>query len=526
MIIAELVRRAFADHGPKLAIVHGDRRWTYDEVADRSFRLVNALRDRGIEVGDRVATLAHNDATTLELMLGLALGGYNRTALHGMGTGDTHRQVLDAAGARVLVTTAEFYDRFRAELASVESLELIIVQGAPDDSVLDYEAMLAAADPTDALVPVAGDDIVHLAFSSGSSGLPRASVHTQHSWSIVTADHAMLLPRITSSDVYLAAAPLTHAASTVLYLLVGRGASIRILDHFDAREALQLIESELCTITFVVPTMLQALADHPDAASFDLSSLRAIVYASAPISVATARRAQGVFGDVLFQTYGQSECLPVTCLTPEDHAKGAAGDDRILQSAGRVCLNARVRIEGEDGSTLPTGSVGEILISTEGRMRGIYGDEAATAQRITADGFVRSNDIGFLDEEGFLFVVDRKDDMIISGGFNIWPAEIENALLKHPAVADAAVVGVPHPKWGETPHAVVVLRSGETVSEAHLAQELMELCRTEIGSMKKPTDIVFRTDALPRNELGKLPRRVLREAYWPQGDLERQVSGA
>jgi acyl-CoA synthetase (AMP-forming)/AMP-acid ligase II len=523
MIIAELVRRAFADHGSKLAIVHGDRRWTYDQVADRSFRLVNALRERGIVVGDRVATLAHNDATTLELMLGLALGGYNRTALHGMGTGDTHRQVLDAAGARVLITTGEFYDRFRAELAAVASLELVIVQGAPDEAALvDYETMLAAAEPTDARVPVAADDIVHLAFSSGSSGLPRASVHTQHSWSIVTADHAMFLPRIASSDVYLAAAPLTHAASTVLYLLVGRGASIRILDHFDARAALQLIESERCTITFVVPTMLQALADHPDAASFDLSSLRAIVYASAPISVATARLAQGVFGDVLFQTYGQSECLPVTCLTPEDHARGAAGDYRVLQSAGRVCLNARVRIEGEDGSALPAGSVGEILISTEGRMHGIYRDEAATAQRITPDGFVRSNDIGYLDDDGFLFVVDRKDDMIISGGFNIWPAEIENALLKHPAVADAAVVGVAHAKWGETPHAVVVLRAGQTVG----AQELMELCRTEIGSMKKPTDIVFRVDALPRNELGKLPRRVLREAYWPQGDREREVSGA
>ena len=522
MIIAELVRRAFVDHGPKVAIAHGDTRWTYDQVADRAFRLVNALRARGIDRGDRVATLAHNDITTLELMLGLALGGYNRTALHGMGTGDTHRQVLEAAGARVLITTAEFYAKFRAELAAVSSLELVIVQGATDASVLDYDGMLASADSTDAHVAVEPDDIVHLAFSSGSSGLPRASVHTQHSWSIVTADHATLLPRITSADVYLAAAPLTHAASTVLYLLVGRGASIRILDHFDARGALELIERERCTITFVVPTMLQAIADHPDAGTFDLSSLRAIVYASAPISVATARRAQGVFGDVLFQTYGQSECMPVTCLTPEDHAKGAAGDDRILQSAGRVCLNARVRIEGEDGSTLPNGSVGEILISTEGRMRGIFGDDAATEQRITTDGYVHSNDIGFLDDEGFLFVVDRKDDMIISGGFNIWPAEIENALIKHPAVADAAVVGVAHPKWGETPHAVIVLRQGATVDAA----ELMELCRAEIGSMKKPTDIVFRTDALPRNELGKLPRRVLRDEYWPQGDRERQVSGA
>ena len=524
MIIADLVRRAFTDHADAVAIGHGDDRWTYAQVRDRSFRLVNALRERGFVPGDRIATLAHNDLTTLELMLGLALGGYARTALHAMGAGDTQRQVLEAAGARVLITTPEFFERFRPDLAAVSSLELIVVQGEVDDaaSAIAYEPMLAAADPTDARVDVDPEEIVHLAFSSGSSGLPRASEHTQRSWSVVTADHAALLPRVSRDDVYLAAAPLTHAASTVLYLLVARGASIRILDHFDAAAALELIERERCTITFVVPTMLQALADHPDAGTRDLSSLRAIVYASAPISVATARRAQQVFGDVLFQSYGQSECMPITTLTPEDHARGAAGDDRILRSAGRVCFTARVRIEGEDGSSLPTGGIGEILISTEGRMRGIFGDPEATAQRITADGFVRSNDIGYLDDDGYLFVVDRKDDMIISGGFNIWPAEIENVLIKHPAVADAAVVGVPHPKWGETPHAVVVLHPGESVSE----DELVELCRAEIGSMKKPTEIAFREGRLPRNELGKLPRRVLLEEYWPQGQRERQVSGA
>ena len=268
--------------------------------------------------------------------------------------------------------------------------------------------------------------------------------------------------------------------------------------------------------------MLQALATHPDAASRDLSSLRCILYAGAPISVETARVAQAVFGNVLFQSYGQSECLPGTTLTPEDHALGASMDASLLRSAGRPCLNATIRVIADDGHDVPPGEVGEILIKTEGRMRGIYGDPAASAERITEDGFVHTNDLGYFDNRGYLFVVDRKDDMIISGGFNIWPAEIENVLTQHPAVAEALVVGVPHPKWGETPHAIVVVRAGSEVAP----DELIQLCRNNLGSMKKPTEIVLRSDPLPRTELGKLQRRALRDQYWPSGTRERQISGA
>lgn len=522
MTIADLVRRALVEHRGKLAVADADHRWTYEQVGDRAHRLVNALLERGVERGERVATLASNDITTFEVTLGLALGGYVRTALHTMNSGDDHRKMLEAAGATVLITTAEHYGRFGAELALVDGLRHVIVQGA-DDPAIDYETILAASDPGDARVTVGPDDILHLAYSSGSSGLPRASVHTQESWVAVTVDNAAFLPRITESDVYLAAAPLTHAASTVLYLLVSRGASIRILPHFEATAALALIERERCTLTFMVPTMLQAIAGHPDIASFDLSSLRAIVYASAPISVATARMAIAALGDVLFQSYGQSECLPATTLTPEDHARGAAGDERILRSAGRACLTAKIRIEGPNGEGLAPGGIGEILVSTEGRMRGIYNDTAATAERITADGYVRSNDIGYLDDEGYLFVVDRKNDMIISGGFNIWPAEIEGVLESHPDVMDAVAVGIAHPRWGETPVAVVVVRDGATVTP----DELVELCRVQIGSMKKPSEILLRTEPLPRNELGKRSRREIRESLWPSFvPADRQVNGA
>jgi acyl-CoA synthetase (AMP-forming)/AMP-acid ligase II len=514
VIIADLIRRAFATHADRTAIASGSDSLSYADVADRSFRIVNALRDRGIQPGDRVATLSTNNLSSLELMTGLALGGYARTALHAMNSAEAHRDMLDASGARVLFTTSEFAERFRDQLAAAPALEHVIVLGP------EYEAVLATADPADARVPLTGDDILHLAYSSGSTGTPRASVHTHESWMAVTVDHATMLPRITASDVYLAAAPLTHAASTVLYLLLARGSSIQILEHFDPVDALTLIERERCSLTVMVPTMLAALATHPDVARYDLSSMRAIVYAGAPISAATARAAQQALGDVLFQTYGQSECLPVSCLTPADHALGVETDERILTSAGRPCLDARLKIVDDGGEPVAVGQVGEILVSTRGRMRGIFGDPVATAERITPDGFVRTNDIGYLDERGLLFVVDRKNDMIISGGFNIWPAEIETALLRHPDVVEAIAIGLPHPKWGETPVAVVVTRDGSAVG----ADELIELCKQQIGSMKKPTEILLRTDPLPRNEFGKLSRRALREQFWPAGD--RQVSGA
>lgn len=517
MIIAELVQRSCRIHAEATAIRRGEASLTYAQLWERSARLANGLRGLGLEPGDRVATLGPNALTSLEEMTGLAIGGYARVALHPMYAGDVHAYMLANAGVRALITHADLYEKFAADFASVPGLEHIIVHGG---GPIDYERQLADASADDPEVRVSGDDILHLAYSSGTSGRPKASVHTHQSWMHVTADNAAMLPRITGEDVYLAAAPLSHAASTVLFALLARGASTIVMPSFDPGEALRLMERHRCSMTVMVPTMLQMLVSHPDVATRDLSSLRALLYAGSPISAATARAAQVALGDVLFQSYGQSECLPATSLTPENHARAVAGDDGLLRSAGRACLNASIRIVDEEDRELGPGDSGEILIRTEGRMRGIFGDPEATAERITPDGFVRTGDVGHLDEQGYLFVTDRKDDMIISGGFNISPAEIEKALTAHPAVAEAVVVGVPHPKWGQTPHAVVVLREGEKAT----AEELIGFCRETVGSMKKPTGVVFRDSPVPRNALGKLQRRVLRDEYWPSHGATGETS--
>jgi acyl-CoA synthetase (AMP-forming)/AMP-acid ligase II len=522
VIIAELIRRSCAQHAQRVAVKHDVQTQTYAQLWERSVRLVNGLRALGLQPGDRVATLSPNSLTTLEAMTGLALGGYVRTALHGMNAADAHAYMLSNAGAKALITTAELYRQFSPTFERVAGLEHVIVHDGPEGA-LDYESLLTAADPDDHELPVTGDSLLHLAYSSGSSGRPKASMHSHQSWMHVTNDHALMLPRLTAEDAYLAAAPLTHAASTVIYALLARGSRVVVMDHFDAGLALELIERERCTVTVMVPTMLQLIVNHEAASTFDLSSLRAVLYAGAPISPATARRSRELLGDVLFQTYGQSECLPATCLTPEDHAEGALSNATLLRSAGRPCLNCSLRILDDDGHDAGASEIGEIAVRTDGRMLGIYGDPEATRARLTPDGYVRTRDSGYLDDRGYLYVVDRKDDMIISGGFNIWPAEIENALGQHAAVEDAVAVAVPHAKWGETPHAVVRLREDSAATE----QELIDFCRERLGPMKKPTAIAFTLEPFPRSDLGKLRRGDIRDRFWPSvRESARNVTGA
>jgi acyl-CoA synthetase (AMP-forming)/AMP-acid ligase II len=275
-----------------------------------------------------------------------------------------------------------------------------------------------------------------------------------------------------------------------------------VMAAFDPERFVSLVEQERCTTTLLVPTMIQLVINHPAAATADLSSLRAVIYGAAPISERTLADARVLWGDVLYQMYGQSEAVPLTVLTPADHVDGR------LRSAGRPTPHCDIRILDPDGNDLPPGQVGEIAAKSPAAMAAIWRDPQATAERILADGSVLTRDMGYLDEDGYLFLADRKEDMIISGGFNIWPAELENALASHPSVAEVAVIGVAHDKWGETPRAVVVLRHGYDAGE----QELIDWTRDRLGAVKRVTSVEF-VDKLPKSPLGKVLRRAVRDRY-------------
>jgi acyl-CoA synthetase (AMP-forming)/AMP-acid ligase II len=253
----------------------------------------------------------------------------------------------------------------------------------------------------------------------------------------------------------------------------------------------------------------------------DLGCLRTVPYGGAPISEQTLLEAQHLWGNIMFQLYGQSEGGPATALMPRDHLldPDGAGPSR-LRSAGRPTPNSFVRIVDDDGAGLPDGEVGEIAICTPGNMRELWGDPDGTRERFLDGRWLRTRDLGYLDPSGYLYVTDRKEDMIISGGFNIWPAELENALYSHPAVFEAAVVGVPDVRWGETPKAVVRLRDAAVATE----QELIDWCRQKVGSVKKPTSVEFVSEPLPKSPVGKILRRAIRERYW--ADAGRRISGS
>lgn len=329
-----------------------------------------------------------------------------------------------------------------------------------------------------------------------------------------------MTPQIDERDSYLAAGPLTHAAVILLWPMLQVGGRIVVMEAFEPGLALELIEQQRITFTLMVPTMIQALVAHPDATGRDLRSLRCLNYAASPISEATMTRAVDVLGPVLFQMYGQSEAVPATMLLPHQHCPhGSERERRWMRSVGRPTPNTRITIVDEQGDPLPPGEIGEVAVRTPGQMSGLWNDREGTAARLNKDGSVLTRDMGRLDEDGFLYLADRKEDMIISGGYNIWPAELENAVAAHPAVSEVCVVGIPDEKWGETPIAVVVAAAGARPDP----QELIELTRERVGSVMKVTAVEF-VDELPKSGVGKVLRRVVRERYW--AGREDRVSGA
>jgi acyl-CoA synthetase (AMP-forming)/AMP-acid ligase II len=521
MELSALIRAGARTHPHQVAVRCEDRSQTYADLYERSCRLANAIAATGVAPGERVATLGDNCLEAIEQLSGLALGGYVRSSLYSHNAPESNLYLLNLVEASALLIARKHYEALAPRLDEVASLRHVFVfDGQAPDAAIGYEAALAGAvaeDPGIALDPNA-EHIVR--FSAGTTGKPKGILHTVSAWTSVGSEMTLAMPPQSAEDRYLAAGPLAHAAALPVWATLGAGGTIVVMRAFDPERFLALVTQERCTTTFLVPTMIQMVVNHPDAADADLSSLRAVIYGAAPISERTLEQAHALWGQIMYQMYGQSEAVPLTVLPPGDHVVDGTSEQRQrLRSAGRPTPHTVIRILDPQGNGLPAGQIGEIAAKSPTAMAGIWRDPAATAERILADGSILTRDMGYIDEDGYVFLADRKEDMIISGGFNIWPAELENALASHPAVAGVAVVGVAHDKWGETPKAVVVLREGQIATEL----ELIDWTREKLGAVKRVTSVDF-VDDLPTTPLGKVLRRQVRDHY--REGAQRTLAGA
>jgi acyl-CoA synthetase (AMP-forming)/AMP-acid ligase II len=516
MILGDLIKRNAALHGDRPGLVFEGLRYTHRQFAHRVYRAANALLDRGIRPQERVAMLSRNRSEILETFGAGEVAGFISVNINQrLSIPEVEDICLDAQPAALLYEP-EFAEAAEAMRAKVPSLRLFMRFGnnAGPES---YEAALAAASDAEPTVRASSEDIAYLIYTSGTTGKPKGVMYNHGAMleAARTLSHESgALEPVTALIVM----PLFHVGARIesfgfLYL----GGTIVLHRVFDAVTVLETIQRERITAMHLAPIMIQRMLEVPNRESFDLRTLQCVHYASAPMPVPLLRRAIAAFGPVFHQVYGMTECLGGTTLKAHDHK--LEGDEREvarLASAGQPYSGTELRIVRMDGSDADRDEIGEILIKSLATMKGYWNNTAATIETLR-DGWMHTQDLGRLDGDGFLYVVDRKKDMIISGGENIYSWEVEEALRHHPAVAEVAVIAVPDPEWGEAVKACVVLREGMCAGQ----DELIAHCRSRIASYKKPRSVEF-VAALPRLFNGKIDKKALRTPYWNR--QERQVS--
>ncbi len=487
------------------ALAWRDSRWSWAELDGRAARLATALRARGVRAGDRVLVHMRNGNAMVESMWACWKAGAALVPTNVRLTPPEVAFLAQSSGAVLMIRDHGFHGH--AQAAGVPH---VLAAGDAQEGEEDYEAALAAADPwpVDAEAAVLPDHPAWFFFTSGTTGRPKAAVLTHGQMNFVVANHlADLMPGLTERDASLVVAPLSHGAGIHLLSNVARGAMSVLLpgERLDVAEAWRLIARHRITNMFTVPTILSALAEHPDAAPH---ALRHVIYAGAPMYRADQRRALQRLGPCLVQYFGLGEVTGnITVLRADQHALDDASPGAL--SCGQPRAGMEVAILAEDGARLPPGETGEICVRGPAVFAGYWNNPEATAQAFRG-GWFHTGDLGHLDGHGFLHITGRASDMFISGGSNVYPREVEEALLQHPAVAECAVVGMPHPKWGEAGVACLVLRDA-TPPEAVLAALDGRLAR-----YKHPLRAVA-WEALPKSAYGKVPKALLRERLAREG---------
>jgi len=517
MEFAFFLRRAARYWGDHAAVLYNDRVLTYRELDERSNRLANALLALGLTRGDRVAIQSRNRPELVEIECALYKAGLVKAALNPRFTAAEASDVAENCTPRILFA-GPGYTGYSPQTAGFASVETFIAIGKPADGYGDYEALLAGASPAPLDITPQPDDLAVLHFSSGSTGKIKAAMQTYGNR--LAALRKMLLSMDNPArpgDRLALIGPITHASGMLMQPYLYTGATLVLFDKFEPAHFLAEVARLRLTHVFMVPAMINMLLTEPSLASADLSSLKTLAYGAAPMAPARIREAWERIGPILSQGYGASESTSgVTRLSTADHAHALAHRPERLASCGRALGETEVRVVDEQGREVAGDDIGELVIRGEDVFHGYWGEPELTRE-VLVDGWLRTGDLARVDEEGYIYLVDRKKDMIISGGFNVYPTEVEAALYQHPDVMEACVISVPDDTWGESVKAVVALRPGRQGT----AEDLIAHCRARIADYKSPRTIDFVTE-LPKNASGKLARKLVREPYW-QG-VSRRVN--
>lgn len=502
-------------YGSRVALKEGQKTITYQELDRRTSALGEYFLSVGVNPGDRVAVLSKNSSEMIETFISCYKYGLTYVPLNYRLPMDKLQYILSDCEASVLVVSKEYADLAASFRDYNVKLKTIIVTKEPHSRMQFYdEAVSDKCRASDNNGPSGGvfDDTTRAAivYTSGTTGLPKGVI-LSHRNLLETAKIQVMEMGIVPTDRGLSVMPLFHIGGNALALgHLCRGATMVIMPEFNVKEVLDVIVHERITTSHLVPTMIAMLLEDENIHHADLSSLRAIAYVGSPMPPSLLKRAVGIFGKETFlQLYGQTEFSPViTCLSRQEHTGGfeqeAEGSISFLKSCGRPVFNVEVRIMKE-GREVPRGEVGEITARGETIMAGYWNRPDLTEKKII-DGWLYTGDLGRMDEDGYVYLVDRKEDMIITGGENVYPTEVERILYEHPTVQEVAVVGQPDEKWGERVVAAVVLREGSTLTE----NELLSWCRGRIQGYALPRRIYF-FDTLPKNATGKIVRMLVLE---------------
>jgi len=497
MLVNAMIRRGALDHPDEVALAFDEERLGFGEVDRLSNRLANALVALGLAPLERVAILTDNSLLAIPVDFGCLKARLVRVPLNGRLSAAEQRRMVEAAGVAWLV---------HSEAQAPRAAELVAaVPGLRRRSVAE---LLALAEGLSEEAPERGaapDDIILTLFTSGTSGRLKGVHHSQRSYSAVVANVLANLIEPARGDVMLHAAPLIHATGTFILPFWLRGGTAVILPGFDPVSYMAAIERWRPAALVLVPTMLQMLVEQPGIERLDMSSVRTILYGASPMPRPLIERVLALWGPRFVQFYGQTEApLAIACLGKEEHDLDFP--QRLL-SCGRPSSDCEVRVVDPEGREVAAGEAGEIVVRAPFVMEGYLDDPALDAASFLPGGWLRTRDIGRFDGDGYLYLVERTSDMIVTGGYNVYPREVEDVLAGHPAVREAAVVGIPDDKWGEAVTAFVVLR--DAAAEA----ELLAFARARLAGYKVPKSVRVVAE-IPKSPVGKPLRRVLRDPFW------------